>query len=593
MQLIQVRRVSRRRRSVRYAIVLTVAAIGVGAWIAVDPAVGRYRSWKRHHALAQARAFIAKHDVANTQIALDVALHAGAADRETFRVAADMLEQIGAPQAMRLRRTVVRMAPDSPDDAAALVLSCLRFRDFNAAKDALHAMPPAVAEQPVALRAALAYAMATDDAPVADYILRQLRGQSPDDEALNYTHAVLRLKLPRAADREAAAAELKSFAVRHPNLRVPIEREFAGAAIQRQDYVDASTHLQGVLASGEATLNDRLQQANIDLLIGHRPFVDVFGPLAAAARQREPDVVALLQWLLVQGRTDEAQSWLADVPEPARHAPAVRRAAAEIAARRRDWVTLEPLLRDAAWGPIPAETLRLIGAARTVDSPAQPTVRHEVWDMAIASANGNLPALTALLRLSSAWQWNPESERTEWAIGRTFPDQTWAFQDLFNLYRQKKDTNGMREVIAKLREADSAVPRYQHDWALLTLLTEPSAKWDAAKAMLETLYRNNPGDATYATAYAFALAQADRGREAVAVLAKLTPEELNYAPRQPYLAYVYGVAHMKNELDRTDALAQGPDFLPEEKALLLRARESLTGVGENSGSAETHPAGKS
>ena len=566
----------------RYVVMLVIAGAALAAWLASDPMLARYRSWKRQHALEQAKTFIASHDVANTQIALDVALHAGPADPDTIRVAADMLEQVGALQAMRLRRAVVQMAPDSASDAAALVLCCLRFHDFNAAKDALHAMPPSLARQPVCLRAALAYAMATDDAPVADYILRQLRAQSPTDDALAYTHAVLRLKMPRAEDRATAAHELEALAAKNPKLRTPVERELAGAAIQNQDYADAAAHLSRVLAAPDATMADRLQQANIDLLVTHRAFGDIFASIAPAAKANEADAAAWLQWLIVQNRIEEANTWLESVPTSLRQSPTLRRIRADIAARRRDWATLEPLLRDGVWGPVPGETVRLAGAALTVDAPDHSTVRQEVWDMALGSANGILPALTTLLRLANAWGWSAEAERAEWAVARSYPDQTWAFQDLFNAYRRRKDTNGMREVLSKLRDSDTAVPRYQHDWALLTLLTEPSVQWNQPKAVLETLYRANPSDATYATGYAFALAQADRAKEAVAVLAKLSPEELGYPPRQPYLAYVYGVARMKAEMERANALANGPDFLPEEKTLFLRAREALVRVDESS-----------
>lgn len=580
MQLIEVRRVSRRRRWVRYAVVLGLAAVGTAGWLALDPALAHYHAWKRGHALAQAREFIAQHDVANTQLALDVALHAGPADPDTIRVAADMLEQAGAPQAMRLRRAVVRMAPDSANDAAALVRCCLRFRDFNGAKDALHAMPAAMARQPVALRAALAFAMATDDAPMADYLFRELRAQEPSDQSLTYTHAVLRLRMPQAADRAAATAELQALAQHNPRLRMPIERELAAAALERKDYAEAAAHLRTVLGSNEATLADRLQQANIDLLVTRRPFADVLAELSPGAKASEADAAGLLQWLVVQNRIDEASAWLASLPDSLRQAGTVRRMAADIAARRRDWTALEPLLRAGAWGVIAPETLRFIAAALTVDSPDHPALRQEVWTMALNSANGNLGALMTLLRLATAWDWRAEYERSEWAVARAFPDQTWAFQDLFNYYRQKKDTSGMRDVIARLRDSDSAVPRYQHDWALLTLLTEPTRNWDSAKTTMETLYRSNPGDPTYATGYAFALAQADRGAEAAAVVAKLSPQDLQYPPRQPYLAYVYGVARMRPELERAQALGAGTEYLPEEKALFLRAREILTRMEE-------------
>jgi thioredoxin-like negative regulator of GroEL len=575
MQLIEVRRVSRGRKYVRRAVVVGVAAVIIGGWLAYDPAVNRYHAWKRRHALAQARAFIAQHDATNTQLALDVALNAGPSDPDTIRVAADLLEQVGAPQAMRLRRAVVRMSPDSATDAAALVMCNLRFGDYNGAKDALHAMPPDVAASTPALEAALAYALATDDAPVSDYILSRLRQKQPDNEALRFTQAILRLKLPRTGDREAAMAELDALVAKRPQLRTRLDRELAGAALQRQDYAEARSRLEAIVASPDATLHDRLQLANIDLLVAKRPFPEVFAALAPRASANETDAAVFVQWLVVQNRVDEAARWIETLPTSLRRTTGVQRMEADVAARRHEWEHLRPMLAAGVWGPTSSETLRLIEAALAVDSPSHLSVRHEVWDMALASGAKSLPDLSVLLRLTTAWHWEEEFERTEWTIARNFPDQTWAFQDLFNLYRRKKDATRMRDVLARLRETDPGIPRYQHDWALLTLLTDPSTKWDPAKVTLEQLYRDHPTDATYATAYALALAQAGRASEGVAVLAKLTPDERNFVPRQPFLAYVYGAAQMRPEFQHARELGANADYLPEEAQLFTRGAEEL------------------
>jgi len=94
--------------------------------------------------------------------------------------------------------------------------------------------------------------------------------------------------------------------------------------------------------------------------------------------------------------------------------------------------------------------------------------------------------------------------------------------------------------------------------------------------MLKQLYATHPGDATFVTSYAFALAQVGKGPEALAIVDKLTPEERSFPPRQPYLAFIYGVARDEAKLDRAVALAKGGSFLPEEATLFQRARTELT-----------------
>jgi len=575
MQLMQTHRVKHRHKWLKLGIAAGIAVLAVGGWQAWDRLQPRYLRWKQERALKQAKEFIANHDAPNAQVALEVALRAVPGNPETLRVAADMLEQVGAPQAMRLRRAVVQIVPDSAEDAAKLVVSCIAFRDFNAAKDALSTTPPKVAIQPPMLRAALTFAIVTDNAPVADYIFNTLREQFPKDEGLRHAQALLRLRHPREERRLDARRELEELSKHNPDLTLQINREFAGDALQRRDYAEVKVRQKLILADPAATFTDRLQKANVDLLIDHQPFEPLFAELSPLAAKNEADAGQFAQWLLVQNRATDADRWLSGLPEPLRRSPVLKAAQADAVAQLGDWDRLAALLQDGAWGPVSKETIRLALAAQTVNNPSRPSLRRETWDMTIDSAGGSLAALRILQRLASIWKWDDESERTLWAIARTFPDQTWAHQALFNLYKERKDTNSMRDVIAILRAAEGDVPRYQHDWALLTLLAEPTVSWNPAKDTMRSLYEANPDNATYGTGYAFALAQAGKGPEALAIVEKMTDSEREYPPRAPYLAFVYGVAKKADELEKTEAFGQGQNFLPEESYLFTRAREEL------------------
>lgn len=576
MQLLQSRKTSPRQKLKRRLIWIGIAVVAGGAWLSLDFGRDRYHVWKQARALKQAKAFVEKHDAQNAQIALEVALTAVPGNPETIRVAADMLEQVGAAQAMRLRRAVVQVAPDSAEDAAKLVYACLKFRDFNAAKDALASTPPSVSVQLPMLQAALAYALTTDDAPVADYLFQQLKAQSPKNEDLRHAHALLLLRHPRKEQREAARHELEELAKSDSRLTMQINREFVGYALQLRNYDEANRYLALLLAPPEALLQDRLQKANLDLLIKKIPFEMVYPQLAPIAGKTEADAVQFVQWLLVQNRAKEADRWINGLPQPIRHSSALFTVEAEIAAQLKDWDRLAVLLQAGAWGPITKETLRLALAAQTVDSPNKPALRHDTWDMALASAGGNLATLRILQRLAAFWAWDEETERTLWTVARMFPDQTWAHQALFNFYREKKNTIAMRDVMNTLRESDGTVPRYQHDWALLTLVTEPNANWNPAKETMRQLYEGTPANATYATGYAFALAQAGKGAEALAVVQKIPAAERDYFPRQPYLAFVYGVARRAADLEHAASIGQRATYLPEESYLFTRAREEAT-----------------
>lgn len=577
MQLLQTHRTKRKSKSRILIILVLLTAIGVGAWQSWDYLQPRYLLWKQQRALNQAKDFIAKRDAPNAQIALEVALRTVPGNPETLRVAADMLEQVGAAQSMRLRRAVVQAVPDSVEDVEALVVSCLRFRDFNAARDALTGMTREQSAKPAGLRAALAFALATDNAPVADALFQQLETDLPKEDGFKIAHDLLYLRHPNEDRRRQAQAELEKLAAAHPEKALNIWRAFASNAMIRRDYTAAAKWFNTVVADPGATVADRLQKANLDLLIEKRPFEPIFAALAPLAAKSEADAAQFAQWLLVQGRSTETAQWIDRLPAAIRDSAAVKAVRADTALQNADWDQLATLVGSEAWGPISKETIRFAMAAHTVDSANRPALRHETWDLALDSARGSLATLRILQKLAAGWQWDEESERTLWTIARAYPDQTWAHQSLFNLYRRKKDTKSLRDVIGALRESEPTVARYQHDWALFTLLIEPSNNWNPAKDIMRQLYEGDPTNPTYVTGYGFALAQAGKASEALAVVEKLPAADRDYPPRQPYLAFIYGVARKPAELERTASLATTPgtDFLPEEAYLFTRARAEL------------------
>lgn len=576
MQLFESRRTSRSRRWWKRAALLAVALVVLGAWLGYRPAVEFYKQRKQQRALAQAKEFIEKRDAPNAQLALEVAIQAAPGNLDTLRTAAAMLEQVGAAQAMRLRRAVARAAPDSVDDAAALVLCCLRFHDLNAAKDSLASFPPAFAEKPAALRAALAYAIATNDAPVIDFLYAKLKAQFPADADLQVSHALLLLKHPNQEKRLAARADLERIAQSHTPQSLRVQRELGAFALAAREHAEARKWFDRVAAHPAAGLSDRLQVATLDLLVDKKPFDSVLPQLAPLAAKNEADAALFLQWLIVQRRSAEADRWLATLPKNIRDHRSILSHEPDLAAQLQDWDRFIALLKNGAWGPVSKETIRLVEAAQTISARDRPALRKETWDLAIQSAGGNLGTLIVLQRVAATWRWDAEIERTLWSIVRAFPDQTWAHQSLFDYYAGKKDTTAMRDVMSALQQSDASVARYRHDWALLTLLTNPSSGPTVAKETMQQLYESQPTNPNYVTGHAFALAQSRKPADAAALVQKLSPLERDYSPRQPYLAFIAGVARDTAALERAQKLSAGTTYLPEESRLFERAREELT-----------------
>lgn len=569
------RRGSPRRKAwiIRYfvAVVVLVAV----TWVAMPPVSRAYRDWKKTRALAQAEEFLAAEDFSNAKLALDVALAAKPGDPQTLRVAANLLEQVGAPEVMPLRRRLVQVAPESTEDHAALVLSALRFNDLNAARDAMRGMTPEQANEPAALRAALAYAQATNNLPMADLLYNRLRELEPENENLQVLHATLRLNNPTAAVRDEALAELEALKS-DPRQGLFVLRQLLVDAMARQNMDRAKVLARELRQAPGANLDDHLHSANLALNIEDRPFEAVFAEILPAVEATPEDTATLLRWLILVGEANRARSWLVQQDDALKSAPAVLEARADLAIAQSAWDRLADLLESGVWGPVNRDTVRLAFSARLAAQRENEALQDQIWSEALVSASSSLADLTLLYRLASIWSWEDQAESPLWVIARNFPSRTWAHQTLYNVYRLRRDTESMQALIGTLRLSDTTLPRYQYDWALLSMLLSERTAWTEEKQTMQTLYESNPDDAYYATGYAFALAQSEREEEAVEIADQINELERNLPERAPYLAFVYATAMRPGAVDKFATNAEGFDnYLPEESQLLQDARNMV------------------
>ena len=580
MQLMQPKRVSRtRNRWIKIGVVVFVVG---GVWGGLkfrDKILPRYYLWKQDRALEQARAYMKVADQRNAKIALDVALLAAPGNPSAWRTAAEFLEQNGAMQAVRIRRQIVELSPNTLEDRVALIMTAIRFNDKVAAREALSGMTYEQANQPEALRAALAFALLTNNSPVADALYDKLQKLYPDDQELRYNHAALRCLIPNPEAAGVARAELEKFAT-VPTFRIRALRWLLVDALRRGDNPMARQWSLQLAADPAAEINDLLHRANVAILIEKQKLDALLPSIEARAASRSTDVATVVRWLMGQQRIDAALAWLAMLPVEMTVKPEVADVGAELALYQQNWRLLGSLLEQGAWGKVAPETVQLAMSARVMGDRQRTDLRKRIWEEAITSAGTNTQALRLLARLSGAWKWDAEMELTLWAVARAYPDQTWAHLALFYGYRVRKNAAGMREVAAMLRQQDASLARYQHDWALLSLLTDPSKQWNNDKEVMRVLYESAKTNPYYMIGYGFALAQAGRGSDALKVIEPLTDLDKALPARAPYLAYIYGVGKMPKQTNFYIEAATNVDMLDEERGLLRQATDALTARAE-------------
>ena len=554
------------------SLIIAVLALGAGAWVAVPRIKTAYTARKVERSLEQARAFLAQDDLAQASLAMKVALASGRQQVEVWRVAAEFAERTNPGDAVHLRRRILTAVPDSLSDRLALAQAALAARDYRTAHETLTGASQEQKESPRYKQIVIAYALATQQLPLADALLTELATEDAD-ASVRLLHATVLIRHPRAEKSAAARATLTEMA-KDAALRLAALRALVQDAFARRDQAEAMRLASELAASPGATLADQLAELNSVLFAGGKIEPAQFAAVQERAAKNPADAIAYVQWLLVQQRAEAAREWIMTLPAEQRATPGFAYAETEIAAALQQWDRLGELLRAGVWGPLSADTVRLAFSAHSVHEATPGALADGLWNETLAVAGTNLFSQRALLRLAGLWRWEHASRSTLFAIVREHPNETWAYESLVRGLQAARATAALRDALVLWRNADPNSARLQHDAALLTLLLEAPAGPNGTTETLKRLHESEPDNPIFATGHAFALWRLGRPAEAVAVVDRLSPAERDLPARAPYLAAIYAGAGRTAEAQAALGRVVSASLLPEEAGLVAQASAS-------------------
>jgi len=146
----------------------------------------------------------------------------------------------------------------------------------------------------------------------------------------------------------------------------------------------------------------------------------------------------------------------------------------------------------------------------------------------------------------------------------------WVVDSLWQSAFKRGDTAQIQKLSGTLAKMDPKGIASRNNYAFLSLLTRNAE--GNPQHIAETLHREHPGNALVTSTYAFSLYQQGKAEEAVALMSALKPEDL----RQPQVALYYAIFLFANgQAEKADGylkLSAKWPMLPEEKALLDRAK---------------------
>ena len=199
---------------------------------------------------------------------------------------------------------------------------------------------------------------------------------------------------------------------------------------------------------------------------------------------------------------------------------------------------------------------------------------HSHWNAAVTLAGERRDALSALARFASAWKWDEEYTNLLWVIARGRNEPAMALQRLLRKYTMEGNTRELLSVFNRMSELDPQNLNTKNNVAYALLILGMEA--DRAHMLSTEVYKADPTNAEFVSTYA--LSQNLKGKPDVALkaLQKLPESEL----RIPSTALCYGIVlAAKGQEDEARVFletAEAGRLLPQEKAMVLKAREKLS-----------------
>ena len=475
----------------------------------------------------------------------------------------ELAQIAGAPQVLEWQKRLVQLAP-TPENELGLAAAALQFETppYPTAKTTLLALsakaPRSVACHMLAAELALKNKQPAD----AEMHFSDALRLDPTNTLCEFNLAVLQLSSTNPAIAGSARRTLLKL-TQTPALAANALQWLVSDSIQHADYACALRSSQRLLALDSASIDDRLVHASLLARLDDPSFPAHLADTQFLALTNGWNLYAVSTWMLQQGLVDQCLEWLTNLPPACRTEPGAQFGQADCFSACKSWNRLEQFLGAADWGEF--DYLRLALLSHAMAGQEREFAADGQWRLAVRAAGERLPALKTLLAMAQRWERPQAREELLGALTRQFPSERWAWRELVELYTAQGNTRSLNKVYSSLYALDNSDLQAKNNLAATSLLLGQDLS--RAHRLADELYSAQPGEPIVASTYAYSLHLRGRSGEALAVMERLQPGELE----SPALAVYYGLL-LKSQGQggkavRYLALGRKGRLLPEEKVL--------------------------
>lgn len=556
-------------RSVIKVIIWTVGLILV---LVVGSTIGykQFRAWQQRRLIAEGNALVNEGNFKRASLDARRLLQINPKSAEACRIMARIAEKAGLRASLEWRRRVMDLGEATPNDLILLARAGVRFDDRAIADVAMSRLPQSAKETAEyhALLADIAYAQR--DGVEMEKQLSEASRLEPSNKDYAMRLAALRLGANNFELRDRGKETLREMQ-KDPALRRDATRYLAEGALRQGDYSEALTLARALDTFPEKTYADRLVFLSALQAARDSGFQAYLEEMQTSSAGDPEQAAALMTWMNVHKMSREAIAWSAQLAPAVIGHKLVQVALSDAFVTEKDWAGLQNLMKSGNWGTI--DFLRNALYARGLREAGNEPEAAAQWNEAVKKVSADSRHVLMLMQTVEKWGWRTEAIDLLWLAAKDPARSAEALGTLYGYFAKNGDTENLYRVLLHRIEAQPDDRRVQNNFAQLSLLLNLNV--DRAQKIARELVEKEPANGAYVSTYAFALFTQGDIKKARKTIETLSDEQLH----QPEIAAYYGIilAAAGEQARAAEFLELGEKatLLPQEKALLEKARRSL------------------
>lgn len=484
-----------------------------------------YKVWKETHWVSLAKTCAENGDARGEYLCLQQILRLNPKNLTACYRMAFLAETARSPSAIIWRERILDLTPNSVENRLALAQTALLLNDIMIATNTLAGVDEAGKKTAAYQNLAGVIASRMNQTDAAEQFFSEAIRLEPGNMIPQVNLAVVRLHSTNAAVVADARINLQRISETATNstLQVQAMRELLMDAIITKNKATSLELANKIVLQKNSSFTDKLMRLDVLQNQDAGNFKSALADYQSQAATNVACMSELVNWLMNRTSPASALSWLQSLPMAAQTNQPAASLIAECFLTVKNWQKLGNTLTNQNWNEM--EFMRHAYLSKAMREQNFTAGSAAEWEVALKLADAQKVTLIALFKQAAKWGWVNEAEQILWTIVNRYPEEKWASPALQKALALGGRTRPLMQLLNLQARRTPHNLLVLNDLAMTAMLLDAQeiAPFDLAKKV----YDESPKTVSFASTYAYSLYLQKKNSEALAVIQKLSPQELN------------------------------------------------------------------